>query len=173
MQRWPGVRYGRSRDRANESITLPNGEPTPWVHRSIDSRDCSLPNKELIKEWIDTYGEDSDFIRVRVRGLPPAADELQYIDRECIKQAQGRAPQSLPDYPPVCGVDVSGGGAAWNVAVFRRGGDARAIPRIRIPGEHTRDRSMLVSKLAEVLRDTRPDRQVAAMFIDMAFGSPI
>jgi hypothetical protein len=27
------------------------------------------------------YGEDSDFVRVRVRGLPPNADELQYIDR--------------------------------------------------------------------------------------------
>jgi hypothetical protein len=41
----------------------------------------------------------------------------------------------------ICGVDVSGGGAAWNVIAFRRGTDARSIPRIRIPGEHTRDRS--------------------------------
>jgi hypothetical protein len=39
-------------------------------------------------------------------------------------------------------VDVSGGGAAWNVAAFRRGGDARSIPRIRISGEHTRDRNV-------------------------------
>jgi hypothetical protein len=70
-------------------------------------------------------------------------------------------------------VDVSGGGAAWNVCLFRRGLDARTIPRIRIPGEHTRDRSVLVARLAEVLRDTRPGRKVAAMFIDMAFGSPI
>jgi len=31
----------------------------------------------------------------------------------------------------------------------------------------------LVAKLAEILRDTRPDRKVTAMFIDMAFGSPI
>jgi hypothetical protein len=47
------------------------------------------------------------------------------------------------------------------------------IPRIRIPGEHTRDRSVLVGKLAEILRDQRPTRKVTAMFIDMAFGSPI
>jgi hypothetical protein len=32
---------------------------------------------------------------------------------------------------------------------------------------------VLVGKLAEILRDTRPDRKVTAMFIDMAFGSPI
>jgi hypothetical protein len=50
---------------------------------------------------------------------------------------------------------------------------AQSIPRIRIPGEHTRDRSVLVGRLAEILRDTRPDRKVAAMFIDTAFGSPI
>jgi hypothetical protein len=32
---------------------------------------------------------------------------------------------------------------------------------------------LLVGKLAEILRDTRPTRKVAAMFIDMAFGSLI
>jgi hypothetical protein len=36
---------------------------------------------------------------------------------------------------------------------FRRGTDARSIPRIRVPGEHKRDRSVLVGKLAEILRE--------------------
>jgi len=44
-------------------------EQDRWVHKAIDSRDCALPNKELIGEWIETYGVDSDFVRVRVRGL--------------------------------------------------------------------------------------------------------
>jgi hypothetical protein len=125
----------------------------------------------LIAEWIETYGVDSDFVRVRVRGLPPTADELQFIDRERIKETQMREPQSLRDDPLVCGVDVSGGGAAWNVAAFRRGGHARSIPRIRIPGEHTRDRNVLVGRLSEILKAKRPGRMVAAMFLDMAFGS--
>ena len=56
-----------------------------------------------------------------------------------------REPQSLLDDPLICGVDVSGGGAAWNV-VSRRGGDARSIPRIRIPGEHTRDREFVYAR---------------------------
>ena len=72
-------------------------------------------------------------MRVRVRGLPPTADELQFIDRERITEAQKRDAQSLPDDPLICGVDVSGGGAAWTVCAFRRGGDARTLPRIRIP----------------------------------------
>ena len=144
-----------------------------WVTKAIDSRQCVLPNKALIAEWVETYGEDSDFVRVRVRGLPPAADELQYIDRERITEAQKREPQSLSDDPLIVGVDVSGGGAAWNVILFRRGLDARSIPRIRIPGERTRDRNVMVGILAEILRDARPGRAVSAMFIDMAFGSPI
>jgi hypothetical protein len=108
-----------------------------------------------------------------VRGLPPAADELQFIDRTRILEAQRREPESLYDDPLVVGVDVSAGGPAWNVRVFRRGLDARTLPRIRIPGEHTRDRGVLVGKLAEILRDKRPGRKVAAMFIDTAFGAPI
>ena len=44
-------------------------EQEGWVHKAIDSRDCTLPNKELLAEWIGTYGVDSDFVRVRVRGL--------------------------------------------------------------------------------------------------------
>ena len=134
------------------------------------SESSRKPSRRRVRE---TYGEDSDFVRVRVRGLPPAADEMQFIDRERIKEAQEREPQSLDDDPLICGVDVSGGGAAWNVAAFRRGGDARSIPRIRISGEHTRDRNVLVGRLAEILKDKRPGRVVAAMFLDMAFGSPI
>ena len=42
----------------------------------IDSRDCTLSNKELNRGLDCNYGEDSDFVRVRVRGLPTAADEL-------------------------------------------------------------------------------------------------
>ena len=39
-----------------------------------------MPNKALIQEWIGIYGEDSDFVRVRVRGLPPRSRKLR---REC------------------------------------------------------------------------------------------
>jgi hypothetical protein len=131
------------------------------------------PTRNCWRSGSKTYGVDSDFVRVRVRGLPPTADELQFIDRERIKEAQEREPQSLDDDPLICGVDVSGGGTAWNVAAIRRSGDARSIPRIRIPGEHTRDRNVLVGRLAEILKDKRPGRVVAAMFLDMAFGSPI
>jgi hypothetical protein len=38
-----------------------------WKQKIIDSRAAKFTNKTLINEWIQDYGEDSDFCRVRVR----------------------------------------------------------------------------------------------------------
>ena len=47
------------------------------------------------------------------------------------------------------------------------------MPAIRIPGEHDPERSQRVGICAELLRDRRPGRQLAALFVDSAFGAPI
>jgi hypothetical protein len=148
-------------------------EQARWNRGSIDSRESKISNKKTIADWLADYGEDSDFFRVRVRGISPRASELQFIDQERIWDAQQRKTAALSDDPVIAGVDVSGGGAAWTVCRFRRGVDGQSIPPIRITGEQTRDRSVVIARLAEVLRDQRPERKVAAMFIDSAFGSPI
>ena len=111
---------------------------------------------------------------MRVRGLPPRASELQFIDQGRIWEAQKRdLPMVLPDEPLVAGVDVSDGGSAWNVIRFRRGADARSIPPIRIAGEKVRgDRGPFLAKLAEVLTQEHGGHRVAMMFVDSAFGAP-
>lgn len=148
-------------------------EKERWIRRSIDSRDCRVPNKAQIKEWAEDYGEDSDFFRVRVRGLPPSASELQFIDSTRVYAAQKRDVEVLPDEPLIAGFDVSGGGGAWNVIRFRRGLDGRSIPPIRLSGEQGRDRAVLIARAAEVMRETHNGQKVAAMFVDSAFGAPI
>ncbi len=148
-------------------------EKERWKHRSIDSRACRLPNKQQIAEWIEDYGEDSDFVRVRVLGLPPTASELQYIDSQRVLDAQKREVEVLEDEPLVAGFDVSGGGAAWNVIRFRRGLDARKIPPIRISGQAGRNREVLIARASEVMREEYDGQKVAAMFVDSAFGAAI
>jgi len=149
------VCFGRERDR--------------WNHRNVDSRNSRFTNKALIEEWLKDYGEDSDWFRVRVRGLPPKADELQYIDLDRIRTAQSRPVWTPRQEPLIAGVDVSGGGAAWNVIRFRRGLDARSIRPIRIPGQHGGEREQIIAILAEKLRENELDM----VFIDSAFGAPI
>jgi hypothetical protein len=153
--RFHEVAFGDKRDR--------------WQTTVVDSRDSRFANKTLIAEWESDYGEDSDFFRVRVRGLPPSASDLQFIDSGRVYGAQRRVEMVLPDEPLVAGVDVSGGGSAWTVCRFRRGMDARTLPPIRLTGEQTRDRNRVIAVLAEALRQ----HPIKAMFVDSAFGSPI
>jgi hypothetical protein len=146
-----------------------------WNHRRVDGRTSRFTNKALLQQWISDYGEDDDFVKVRVFGLPPAASELQYIDKGRVELARQRNVMALPDDPLIAGFDVSGGGKAWNVIRFRRGLDGKPpdMKPIRIPGDHDPDRSQRVGICAELLSDRRPGRQLAALFVDSAFGSPI
>lgn len=149
-------------------------ERNRWMHRSIDSREAAMPNKAQIAEWIHDYGEDSDFVRVRVRGLPPAASDLQFIDSTRVAEAQRREAFFAPDDPLIVGVDVARGGADRSVVRFRRGLDARSIPAIVIPGEETRDAMRLVSVIATVLDTEYAGVKPTIVFVDgTGIGGPI
>ena len=148
-------------------------EAVRWNHRRVDSRTSRFTNKALIDQWIADYGTDSDYVRVRVLGYPPSASELQYIDKGRVTLARARTQVAMPDEPLIAGFDVSGGGKAWNVIRFRKGLDGRIKAPIRIPGEHDPDRSQRVGICAELLRDTRPGHQLAALFVDSAYGAAI
>jgi hypothetical protein len=48
-----------------------NGQRHRWHLRQIDSRTAKRANKSEIQKWIDDYGEDSDYVRIHVRGVFP------------------------------------------------------------------------------------------------------
>jgi len=50
-----------------------------WQTLQVDSRDISFTNKPWIKQLNDAYGEDSDFFRVRVRGVFPRVGDIEFI----------------------------------------------------------------------------------------------
>lgn len=122
-----------------------------WNHGSIDSRDSRFSNKPLIDEWLQDYGEDSDRFRVRVRGLPPSAGDLQFIDSARVYAAQRRDGAWLNDDPLIVGVDIARGGSDDLAIRFRRGNDGKSIPAVRIPGELVRDSALVVGKLSQIL----------------------
>ena len=142
-----------------------------YIVNIVDSRESRFTNKAQIAEWIQDYGEDSDFVRVRVRGLPPAASDLQFIDSASVAAAQSRPVAALPDDPLVCGLDLARGGADECVFRFRRGQDARTVPPVRVPGEQARDSMQLVTKAADILGTDYSGRKVAMLFVDATGGS--
>jgi hypothetical protein len=144
-------------------------ERSRWASVVVDSRTSRFTNKDTITDWIEQYGEDSDFVRVRVRGLPPRASDAQFIDQQRVLDAQKRSVVVLPDEPLVCGCDLAWGGGDDNVVRFRRGADARSLPPIRVKGEFTRDPQVLTTRLAEVLSATYAGGlKVHTLFLDSA-----
>ena len=143
-----------------------------WTSWIFDSRKSALSNKRLIAEWVEDYGEDSDFVRVRVRGLPPNASDAQFIDSQRVLDAQKRHVVVLPDDPLVAGCDLAWGGSDFNVIRFRCGRDARTIPPIRIPGKLTADPAVLTNRLADVLTGSYDiggkSRKISMLFLDSA-----
>jgi hypothetical protein len=130
-----------------------------WSPQQIDSRSVSMTNKAQIATWVKDYGEDSDFVRVRVRGVFPRAGTLQFIDSERIADAVARELVEDPSAPLIMGVDIARQGADQSVIRFRRGLDARSIPAVkfRIP-----DLMQVASRVMEQVNAHNPD----AVFVD-------
>jgi hypothetical protein len=132
-----------------------------WSTRQVDSRTARMTNKEEIAEWIKDYGEDSDFVRVRVKGTFPRAGSMQFIPSDLIEAAA--AAQRDPDvtiYDPfIMAVDCARFGDDKNVIRFRRGLDARTLQPIKL---RNLDTMQIAAKVAELYRAHRPD----AIFVD-------
>lgn len=97
-----------------------------WTSAAIDSRSVSITNKTQIEEWIRDYGEDSDFVRVRVRGVFPRIDMVSFISHELASAAVERPVES--EGPVVLGVDVARFGDDASVIYPRQGRDALSRP---------------------------------------------
>lgn len=141
-----------------------------WSQRVIDSRDVEGCDLDEIKSWLTECdgNEDSDYFRVRARGLFPKGGSGQYIDLDTITRAQARAVHVLRDEPLVAGCDFAWGGSADNVVRFRKGNDARSIPPVRVKGEFTRDPAVMTGKLADILSKSYNGERVAMLFCDSA-----
>lgn len=127
-----------------------------WKNYTIDSRTCKMTNKQLIQEWADDYGEDSDFFRVRVRGLPPSASDTQLIGNDIVLDAMSRTPHIMQDEPLVCGIDVSRGGADDTYIVFRRGRDGRSEKTYKIGAQKSKDSMAVITLLTDLFRRYKP-----------------
>lgn len=130
-----------------------------WWTKQVDSREVSFTNKTQIKKWIEDYGEDSDFVRVRVRGIFPRTGALEFISLELVDAAMQREADVHLHDPLVLGVDVARFGDDETVIFVRKGRDGRNIPPTRLRGINT---MQVAGKVAELYLNLRAD----AVFVD-------
>jgi hypothetical protein len=168
------VSEGALTDEDTEIVWLAFGNPTRntgrfrecfgrfrhrWDNAHIDARDVEGTNKTQIDGWLHDYGEDSDFFRVRVRGIFPHAGSLQFIASDLVEAAVSREVLLVRDEPLLMGVDVARFGDDASVIRFRRGRDARTIPPIKLRGADT-------MQLAARIADESARFRVDQIFID-------
>jgi hypothetical protein len=107
-----------------------------WSAKAIDSRSVPISNKTQIDRWIADYGEDSDFVRVRVRGMFPRVDAESFISFELAASAVERE-VLVQGGAIVIGVDVGRFGDDPSVIYPRCGRDAISRPPEILYGEDT------------------------------------
>lgn len=140
-----------------------------WKSWHIDTRNARMSDKDQIAEWINSYGFDSDFVRVRVLSQFPRAGSTQFISSELVEaaaKAERDVDVSLYD-ALIMGVDVARFGDDKTVFRFRRGRDARSIKPLKFRGLDT---MQVAARVAEAYEIYRPD----AIFIDAGgFGAGV
>jgi len=138
-----------------------------WINRQIDSRTAKRANKKEIAQWEEDYGTDSDFFRVRVRGIFPRAGSMQFIDNETVEKAMARNPQCHAYEPLIIGVDCAREGDDQSVIAFRRGRDACTIPWRKF-------RNITTMALAAEIARAMDDEKADAVMVDAgSFGIAI
>jgi len=117
----------------------------------VDSRSARMTNKGLINQWIEDWGMDSDFVKVRVLGEFPLTGDRQFIPGPLVTAAMdpNREPYCSPTDPVIIGVDVARFGDDESTIYVRRGRDGRTIEPKVFRGLDTARLSMEVRNLAE------------------------
>jgi hypothetical protein len=122
--------------------------------RHVDSREVRITNKKKIEEDIALYGEDSDYVRVRIKGQFPRMGDKQFINGESVERAKTRVPPDDPFAPLIMGIDVAQGGLDRTVARCRHGADARSIPAQKW---NESDTARLADVIANWIERVNPD----------------
>jgi hypothetical protein len=119
---------------------FPGGKHAEFWHGiQIDSRTVPITNKTRFARWIAVYGEDSDFVRIRVKGQFPRMGEMEFFSAEDIDAAMSPEREVFVDAftPLALGVDVARYGRNASVIFPRKGRDARTIPLEKFRGLST------------------------------------
>lgn len=176
------VAEGALTDKETEIIWCAFGNPTKnsgrfrecfrkyrnyWHTEQIDSRTVKVSNKVLLNEWVELYGEDSDFVKIRVRGVFPSASDTQFISATIVDEAQKRMYRvgEFNNLPVIIGVDPAWTGGDTLEIVMRNGYHMKCLATI----EKNDDDMRMASLIAQFEDEYKAD----AVFIDQGYGTGI
>lgn len=138
-----------------------------WICRQIDSRTVDGTNKAQIVKWAEDYGEDSDFFKVRVRGLFPSMSARQFIGEVDVTNAYGKVlrPEQYSFAPKILTCDPAWEGDDELVIGLRQGLAFRILHRMA-----KNDNDLVV---AQILARYEDEEQADAVFVDAGYGTGV
>jgi hypothetical protein len=138
-----------------------------WDTEEIDSRSVEGTNKVQLDQWVADYGEDSDFVKMRVRGIFPSASPKQFISETDVLAAYGKhlKPEQYQFAPKIISVDGSWEGDDLLVIGLRQGLFFQVLFTMPV-----NDNDVWVANTLARLED---QHKADAVFIDGGFGTGI
>lgn len=138
-----------------------------WMNRRIDARDVEGTNKAQIQKWIEDYGEDSDFVKVRVRGIHPNTSLKQFISGPDVDAAVGKhlRPEQYNFAPKIIAVDPAWEGDDEFVISLRQG------LAFKVLGTYPKNDNDV--DMATILARFEDSEKADAVFIDAGYGTGI
>jgi hypothetical protein len=122
-----------------------------WHTMQVDSRKAKMADQTQIKEWIADYGEDSDFVRVRVKGEFPKSSSAQLISTALVEAAVAYKAVGFEKLPLILGVDVARFGDDQTVICARRGRKVYPLMKHR-----ELDTMQVAGKVAAAIKELKP-----------------
>jgi len=139
-----------------------------WNLRTLSTRGMEGVDQSIVEDQIKRYGEDSDFVRVEIDGLPPRTSEDQFIPWDAVRAAQQNPSTYDSGEPLILGVDPAPRGkTSWR---FRQGRNARDCCGSATKGSLlAMDNVQIANKVLELDAKYRPDD----ICIDFGMGTGV
>jgi hypothetical protein len=133
-----------------------------WKKFTVNAMHAASANKRRIREQIEDWGIDSDYIRVRVLGEFPEQDVATLIPADWLDRALTRRVEGCEQYRPVWGLDVSRFGDDRTCLVKRR---SRMLME---PATVWRGLNLMqtAERVRQIWADTPEDEKPAAICVD-------
>lgn len=138
-----------------------------WGKTFVDSRTVQITNKKAIQQWVDDYGEDSDYVKVRVRGMFPSRSIKQFISEADVDAAEKRTLR-IDQYnwaPKILTLDNAWEGDDEGVIGLRQGLKFEILKTFK-----KNDNDVEIANLLARLED---EHHADAVFIDGGYGTGV
>ncbi|OHV24934.1 terminase [Rhizobium sp. RSm-3] len=138
-----------------------------WAGRQIDSRTVPGTNKTFLQQLVDDNGEDSDIVKVRVRGQFPSQSAMQFISADDVDASQKvhLRKEQYSFAPVIISVDPAWTGDDSLEIMLRQGLYSKSLATMA-----KNDNDVHVANIIARLED---EYQADAVFIDAGYGTGI